>query len=75
MSENERTDYEYEPYGEPEDWTWKGMKVYHYGWEIDQGLNFVETFCTEDGKDWISITPQEKWTDEMRKLAEDHYYI
>ena len=75
MEENERTDYPYEPYGKLEDWTWEGKKVYNYSWKIDSQLNFVETFCTEDGQDLISITRREDWTPEMQQLAFDHYYL
>lgn len=69
------TDFKYEPYGEPEDWTWEGMKVYYYGWKFNQNLDFIETFCTEDGRDWINITPRDKWTDKMYKLAAKGNYI
>lgn len=72
MDEEERlqpTDYIYEPYGEPESWTWEGMKVYHYGWEFSPDLSFIETFCTEDGTDWMKVTERKDWTNEIMKLA------
>lgn len=71
----EKTDYKYEPYGEPEDWTWEGMKVYHYGWKFNKNLDFIETFCTEDGSDWMNVTEKKDWDDRIWKLAYRHYYI
>lgn len=75
MDNTEKTDYEYEPYGEPEDWTLNGMKVYHYGWSFNPNLDFVETFCTEDGQDWMRVTEKKDWTPEIWKIATEHYYI
>lgn len=75
FGEDVRTDYDYEPYGDPENWTWEGMKVYHYGWEFNSNLDFVETFCTEDGRDWMEVTPKEKWSPDMWKKAAQGNYI
>ena len=76
MEERESpTDYKFEPYGEPESWTWEEMKVYYYSWKFNQDLDFIETFCTEDGRDWINITPRDKWDDRIRKLAAERDYI
>ena len=78
MCDEERvqpTDYKYEAYGEPESWTWEGMKVYHYSWEISQDLCFIETFCTEDGTDWMKCTEHKDWTNRMRVLAVKGNYI
>ena len=69
------TDFPYEPYGEPEDWTWNGMKVYNYSWKFSPDLSFIETFCTEDGRDWMKVTERKDWTNEMILLAHHGRYI
>lgn len=52
-----------------EDWTYNGMKIRNFQQIFNNMNDFVESFETEDGQEFMSVTHQRDWTDEMKELA------
>ena len=64
-------DLSYVPTGKPEDWTYKGMKVYNYMEYFPDKNTYVETFIAEDGMSYEATVPRHQWNEEIKKLAKE----